>query len=649
MRPLPSPRRVRPWPLVRSSLALALALTSTIAIVRSATSQQPAVSHEAARGTRAAAAPGGAGFFGSTGNIHLNAPIVGMARTASGSGYWLVASDGGIFAFGDAAFLGSTGAIRLNAPIVGMAPTPSGRGYWLVARDGGVFSFGDAFFAGSMGGQHLNAPIVGMAAGNDAAGYWLVAADGGVFDFGAPYFAGSVGGMHLNAPVVGMAADLSHFGYWLVAADGGVFSLGHSRSFGSTGNIRLNRPIAGMAATPTGGGYWLVATDGGIFAFGDAAFLGSAGAMPLNRPVVGMAATPAGSGYWLVASDGGVFTYPNDIPSLTASTVIGGLSVPWDLAFLPDGTMIFTERAGRLSALVNGQRRTLSQANDIYANGEAGMEGLAVDPAFASNRRIYTCQSWTDGNTKELRVVSWRVADDLSSATRAQDPLLGGMDVNSFHDGCRPRFGPDGVLWVGTGDAGVGTNPQNKSSLNGKVLRIDKMTGAPAPGNPFGSAVYNYGHRNVQGLAVRPGTDQVFEVEHGPDVDDEVNLMVPGANYGWDPVPGYNQSVPMTDLKKFPDAVSAVWSSGAPTIAPSGGTFVSGGQWGAYNGALVIAALKGMQLRALFLDAPGKLVDQKIIFSGNDRLRSPVLGPDGNLYVTTSNGSNDRIIRFTPS
>src|SRR5439155_22877667 len=113
----------------------------------------------------------------------------------------------------------------------------------------------------------------------------------------------------------------------------------------------------------------------------------------------------------------GIFTFPSAVPTLTATTVVGGLSIPWDLAFLPDGNMVFTERGGRLSALVNGQRRTLSQAADIYASGEAGMEGIAVDPDFSSNRRIYTCQGWTDGNAKELRVIAWTVAGDLSSAT----------------------------------------------------------------------------------------------------------------------------------------------------------------------------------------------------------------------------------------
>ena len=234
---------------------------------------------------------GGAGFYGSTGTLKLNQPIVGLAPTPSGRGYWLVATDGGIFSFGDATFAGSTGAIKLNKPIVGMAPTPSGAGYWLVATDGGIFAFGDAKFFGSTGALKLNQPIVGMAATPSGKGYWLVATDGGIFAFGDAAFAGSTGAIKLNRPIVGLAASPTGGGYWLVATDGGIFAFGDAKFFGSTGALKLNRPIVGMAATPSGKGYWLVATDGGIFAFGDATFLGSTGALRLNKPVVGLAAT----------------------------------------------------------------------------------------------------------------------------------------------------------------------------------------------------------------------------------------------------------------------------------------------------------------------------------------------------------------------
>ncbi len=238
-------------------------------------------------------------------------PLTGGTNASNGGGYWMVASNGGVFSFGNAGFQGSEGGVHLNNPIMGMASTPDKGGYWLVASDGGVFAFGDAGYFGSTGGIHLNEPIVGMAATPDGGGYWLVASDGGVFAFGDAGYFGSTGGIHLNDPIVGMAPSSGGDGYRLVASDGGIFAFGDAGYFGSTGGIHLNEPIVGMAATPDGNGYWLVASDGGIFAFGSAGFYGSAGGIALNSPIVGMTATPDGGGYWMAAADGGAFSFGN--------------------------------------------------------------------------------------------------------------------------------------------------------------------------------------------------------------------------------------------------------------------------------------------------------------------------------------------------
>ncbi len=208
---------------------------------------------------------------------NLNAPIVGLAPTTDGAGYWMVGSDGGVFASGDAGFYGSTGSLTLNEPVVGMAATPDGKGYWFVASDGGIFAYGDAAFYGSMGGTPLNQPIVGMAATPDGKGYWLVASDGGVFSFGDARFFGSTGSIHLNKPVVGMTVTPDGGGYWFTASDGGVFAYGDAQFYGSTGSIHLNEPIVGMASAPDGHGYWFVASDGGVFDYGSAGFAGSLG------------------------------------------------------------------------------------------------------------------------------------------------------------------------------------------------------------------------------------------------------------------------------------------------------------------------------------------------------------------------------------
>jgi hypothetical protein len=229
-------------------------------------------------------------FYGSTGNLHLNKPIVGMAPAPSNDGYWMVASDGGIFTFGPGAhYFGSTGGQPLKAPVVAMVPTPDGQGYWLAGANGAVYNFGDAKSYGSAAKLTLNSPIVGIAPTSDGKGYWLVAADGGIFSYGDAVFYGSAGNLHLNKPIVGMATTPDGRGYWFVAADGGVFSYGDAVFHGSAGNLHLNQPVVGMAATPDGLGYWMVASDGGIFSYGDAVFYGSAGNLHLNQPIVGMA------------------------------------------------------------------------------------------------------------------------------------------------------------------------------------------------------------------------------------------------------------------------------------------------------------------------------------------------------------------------
>src|SRR5438552_4785899 len=195
-----------------------------------------------------------------------------VSVTPTRNGYWLLASDGGVFAFGDAPFFGSLGGVRLSQPVVAMVATPSGNGYWMVTADGQVFSFGDAAFFGSMAGRRMAAPIVGMTSTPSGRGYWLLGKDGGIFSFGDAAFHGSTGAIRLNKPVLAMASTPSGQGYWLTASDGGIFAFGDAAFHGSTGAIRLNRPIVGMRPSPSGQGSWLTAYARGTFAFGYADF-----------------------------------------------------------------------------------------------------------------------------------------------------------------------------------------------------------------------------------------------------------------------------------------------------------------------------------------------------------------------------------------
>jgi hypothetical protein len=210
--------------------------------------------------------------------------------------------------FGDAVGLGS--ATNPRAPIVGMAATPDGKGYWLVGRDGGIFTFGDAGFHGSTGNLTLNQPIMGMAATPDGRGYWLVASDGGIFTFGDAHYYGSTGGQPLNEPIVGMAPAPGGRGYWLVASDGGIFTFGDAPFDGSTGGQPLNEPVVGMAPAPGGTGYWLVEGVKG-------------GSSPFTSGLVNALASRAGevTAAVLDLQNGALYQYRPGLPVLTASIV----------------------------------------------------------------------------------------------------------------------------------------------------------------------------------------------------------------------------------------------------------------------------------------------------------------------------------------
>ncbi len=338
-------------------------------------------------------------------------------------------------------------------------------------------------------------------------------------------------------------------------------------------------------------------------------------------------------------------------PDFTIVPLVTSLDTPWDLAVTPDGAMLFTERDGTLSArLPDGTvQEVMADFSDLYVSGEAGLMGVVVDPRFTSNRRFYTCQTHT-GPTAQ--VIAWVVSADYTEAARIDDPLVGDIPAGPRNSGCRLHFGPRGYLWIATGDAAAGTAPQDVDSLGGKVLRVDASTGEAAPGNPFSSLVYTYGHRNVQGLALRPRTQQMWAIEQGPSLDDEINLLTSGGNYGWNPVPGYNESAPMTDLSTYPSAVEARWSSGDPTLGTSGGVFLNGSDWGPWNGRLAVATLTGQSLRIFEFTSRGDFVSQVVVPEFDNafgRLRTAVLGPDGALYLTTSDGSNDRILKVAPS
>ncbi|ROR90374.1 PQQ-dependent sugar dehydrogenase [Nocardioides aurantiacus] len=347
-------------------------------------------------------------------------------------------------------------------------------------------------------------------------------------------------------------------------------------------------------------------------------------------------------------------------PTLTVTTVASGLALPWDAHPLPDGPVLVTERATKRLLLVEGGRaRPVSYASStVWAAGETGLMGLEVDPAFSSNRRFYTCQGgFRSGGGHDVRVMAWTLSADGLAATSSGALLTGIPATSGRHGGCRLLVTRGGTLLVGTGDAAIGKNPRDRTSLGGKVLRLDRLTGKPWRDNPFITSssrtaryVYSYGHRNVQGLAQRRD-DSLWSVEHGTTRDDEVNRLVERGDHGWQPTPGYDESKPMTD-HRLPGAQRAArWRSGSPTVATSGAAWVSGSRWGSYDGTLAVAALKGQRMIFMTFDSSGRLVRTTTpsVLRSYGRLRSVTPLPGGDLLVTTANGSNDRVLRVSPS
>ncbi len=324
-----------------------------------------------------------------------------------------------------------------------------------------------------------------------------------------------------------------------------------------------------------------------------------------------------------------------------------GLEIPWSIAFAPDGRAFVTERPGRVRVIRDGRLDPDPVARlDVAHVGEGGLLGLALDPAFPRRPFLYVYCTYRDGELKN-RVERLRERDGRFVRDRV---LLDGIPGASIHDGGRIRFGPDGMLYVATGDGARSNSAQDPKSLAGKILRIT-ADGEIPPDNPVaGSPVFSLGHRNVQGLAWHPGTKTLYATEHGPSGErgwcchDEANAIRPGGNYGWPRVIG-------DEHQGRSEYVPPLAHSGRDTWAPSGASFVTSGPW---KGRFVFANLRGGHLRMFLLDGDGKrVIRQERLLEGFGRLRDVVEGPDGALYVLTSNRDgrarpregDDRILR----
>ena len=394
-------------------------------------------------------------------------------------------------------------------------------------------------------------------------------------------------------------------------------------------------------------------------------------------------------------------------PSITHETVVSGLESPWDMAFLSDGTMFFTEKCRGLSVrLPSGDVNALlgmkgtsgypSTGEDLFCEGQAGMQGVAVDPDFTKNRFIYVYSTSDKAAPGSNRLMRFKVNDSLSAVSdrtdivpdvpykpKATNHPFGGPGA---HNGGRVRFGPDGYIYLTTGDTHNGVVPQSPTMIGGKVLRIDRDGKAAKGNNPpsgFDPRIYTYGHRNVQGIDFHPKSGRPVTAEHGPWHSDEITVLVNGGNAGWDPRPnvagrgscpdnycGYQPNqmesmspaerrkyMPMTDTKTYPDAMPPIWNNNGLSQGTSSAAFLKGSQWKDWNNRLAVGIMGigfggtpvGMRIDAIEIADDGKSVKSVTSMPlpmAVGRFRSVVQGPDGSLYTAVDEGN---IYRLTPN
>jgi glucose/arabinose dehydrogenase len=337
---------------------------------------------------------------------------------------------------------------------------------------------------------------------------------------------------------------------------------------------------------------------------------------------------------------------PTTPPELNIDDHITGLDKPWDVTWTPGGEMLFTENnTGDVWLAKGGGASVIYSVNDLDSSGEGGLMGITLSPNFQADRTLFLCYT---SDAHDIRIVRYQTDAALMGLFNKSPIVTGGPYTTGRHSGCRIKFGPDGYLWATFGDSATGTSPQDENSLGGKILRVD-ASGNPAPDNPSGELWFAKGYRNPQGIDFRPSDGLACIAQHGPARDDEVECLDTkcfndACNSGWNPVPGYNETVPMTDLDMYPDANEALWSSGSPTLAPSGMSFLDGNQWGVWDQGIVVAFLKTRQLGYFKLDVFNEL--QAMAFSPfANRLRTAEQGPDGCLYILEDVSSSGKILR----
>ena len=337
-------------------------------------------------------------------------------------------------------------------------------------------------------------------------------------------------------------------------------------------------------------------------------------------------------------------------------TLVSGLDTPWEIAWGPDDMIWVTERRGTVRRVdpVSGLSASVENV-EVTEIGESGLLGMAFHPDFDAQPFVYLVHSYSVGNEIRNRLVRMRFN---GISLEGMEVLLHDIPGDGIHNGSRLAVGRDRLLYMTTGDANSPHLSQELDSVAGKVLRFT-LDGQPAPGNPFGTTIYSYGHRNAQGLVFHPETDELYLTEHGPADNDEVNRVEIGRNYGWPNVHGFcDNDVRIEDDFCQRNRVAEPVAAWTPTVAPCGADFYNSNLIPGWKGNFLFTALRGEALVRLVLSPDGsRAVDEEILFEGEfGRLRDVLVGPNGQVYLATSNRDgrgtpapdDDRILRIVP-
>jgi glucose/arabinose dehydrogenase len=378
-----------------------------------------------------------------------------------------------------------------------------------------------------------------------------------------------------------------------------------------------------------------------------AAFLIACGPLPAGR---GAGETSPGGESATTAGEGSALGF-------RVETVVGNLEVPWSIVFTPDGRMLFTERPGRVRVFEKGKLRPepLAVIADVEPTGESGLMGLTLHPQFAGNHLLYLSYAYKSGGDERVRVVRFR---ETGAELTDRKVIIEDLPAAQYHAGTRLRFGPDGKLYVTTGDATTREIAQRLNSLGGKVLRLND-DGTVPPDNPFVGRsdarpeIWTYGHRNSQGIDWQPGTGLLFETEHGPSGfdgpggGDEVNIVERGKNYGW----------PVIHHRETKAGMESPLLEYTPACAPASGAFYRGSALPQLKGNFFFGCLRGEGLQRIVLDGRRVVSEERLLRGQYGRIRDVAEGPDGALYFSTSNRDgrgnpardDDRIMRLVPA